>query len=275
MATYLIGDIQGCCNPLDQLLEKIQFNPKHDKLWLVGDLVNRGHHSLQTLRRLYSLSKAVTIVLGNHDLHLLAVAEGTIKAGQHDTLDEILQAPDRDVLLHWLRQQKLAHFEQNVLLVHAGVLPQWDVKTTLHLAGEIETTLRGPQYREFLAQMYGNQSNDWDESLQGMARLRTITNALTRLRFCTPEGVMEFETKYGAEAAPTGFMPWFDVPQRATHDVRVAFGHWSTLGLRIEPGLIALDTGCVWGGQLTALRLEDDAIFQVNCEAAQIPGSVQ
>ena len=275
MATYLIGDIQGCCNPLDQLLEKIQFDSSHDQLWLVGDLVNRGHHSLATLRRLCALGDAVTIVLGNHDLHLLAVAEGVIKPGKHDTLAEILQAPDRTVLLHWLRQQKLAHFEHNVLLVHAGVLPQWDVQTTLRLAGEIEATLRSTHYREFLAQMYGNQATRWDEALQGMARLRTITNALTRLRFCTLEGVMEFETKYGAEGAPEGFMPWFDVPQRATRTVRVAFGHWSTLGLRVEPGLLALDTGCVWGGQLTALRLEDNAVFQVTCAAAQIPGSVQ
>lgn len=275
MAIYLIGDIQGCCDPLDQLLEKIQFDPARDHLWVAGDLVNRGHHSLRTLRRLHGLKEAVTIVLGNHDLHLLAVAEGAIRPGKHDTLDEILQAPDRATLLHWLRQQRLAYFAHNVLLVHAGVLPQWDVPTILRLAGEVEATLRGENYQYFLENMYGDHSNHWDESLQGMARLRTITNALTRLRVCTQEGTMEFDTKYGAETAPPGFMPWFEIPHRATRDIRVAFGHWSTLGLRIEENLIALDTGCVWGGQLTALRLEDNAVFQVTCAAAQAPGSVQ
>jgi len=275
MATYLIGDLQGCCKPLDALLRKIAFDPRVDQLWLVGDLVNRGHDSLSVLRQLSALGGAVTVVLGNHDLHLLAVAEGVVPRGKHDTLDGILAAPDCAELLHWLRQQKLAHFEHGVLLVHAGVLPQWDVATTLQLASEVEHTLRGADYRAFLEQMYGNQPDRWSDDLHGAARLRMITNALTRLRFCTTTGVMEFDTKYGAEDAPPGFLAWFEVPHRATRDVRVAFGHWSTLGLRIEPNLLALDTGCVWGGQLTAVRLEDDAVFQVNCAAAQTPGSVR
>ncbi|TAK90646.1 MAG: symmetrical bis(5'-nucleosyl)-tetraphosphatase [Burkholderiaceae bacterium] len=275
VSTYVIGDIQGCCNPLDALLHKIAFDASRDRLWLVGDLVNRGHESLAVLRQLKALGDAVTAVLGNHDLHLLAVAEGLAKRGKHDTLDAILAAPDCAELLFWLRQQKLAHFDRGVLLVHAGVLPQWDVATTLRLAGEVEHMLRGPDYRDFLGQMYGNQPDHWRDDLSGVPRLRMITNALTRLRFCTADGVMEFDTKYGAEDAPPGYLPWFDVPGRATRAVRVAFGHWSTLGLRVEEKLLALDTGCVWGGQLTAVRLEDDAVFQVNCAAAQIPGSLK
>lgn len=274
MAIYLIGDIQGCCNPLDKLLEKIHFDPQVDQLWSAGDLVNRGPCSVEVLRRFAAFGKSATVVLGNHDLHLLAIAYSGRKQGVHDTLDQILQATDREYLLNWLRQQKLAHFDQGVLLVHAGVLPQWDVATTLRLANEVELVLQGTQFQEFLENIYGNHPDQWDESLQGIERLRMITNALTRLRFCTPEGKMEFETKYGAEAAPVGYLPWFDIPQRITRNQRVAFGHWSTLGLRLESNIIALDTGCVWGGKLTAIRLEDNAIFQTQCEAAQMPGSI-
>jgi bis(5'-nucleosyl)-tetraphosphatase (symmetrical) len=272
---YLIGDLQGCCDALERLLQRLNFSPSRDRLWLLGDLVNRGPASLATLRRLQGLGSAATCLLGNHDLHLLAVAHGVRAAHRSDTLQPLLQAPDRDTLLDWLRQQRLAVFEAGWLMVHAGVVPQWSRDDTLAAAAEVEAVLRGPALPDFLRAMYGNEPARWSADLAGHDRLRFTVNVLTRLRFCAADGTMDFKTKDGAAAAPAGFLPWFDVPGRRTADTPVAFGHWSTLGLLNQPMLLALDTGCIWGGQLTAARVDGTArdIIQVDCEQAQRPGS--
>ena len=273
---YLIGDLQGCCDAFERLLQTLAFSPSRDRLYLLGDLVNRGPASLATLRRLHGLGDAATCLLGNHDLHLLAAAHGTQRTQRGDTLDDILAAPDREPLLHWLRHQRMACHEQGWLMVHAGVAPQWTLAQTLALAAEVESVLRGPALAEFLPKMYGNEPDVWDEQLQGAARLRFIVNALTRLRFCDTHGRIDFKTKDGAGSAPAGFMPWFDVPGRRTADIPMAFGHWSTLGLVHRPTLLALDTGCVWGGRLSAARVADgraESIIQVECEQAQRPGA--
>lgn len=277
MAVYLIGDIQGCDGPLARLLQKLDFSPSRDELFVLGDLVNRGPDSAGVLRRLMALGNAVHCVLGNHDLHALAVATGARRSGRSDTLQGLLQAPDRLQLLDWLRHQRLALQAHGILMVHAGVLPQWSAAQTLQLAAEVEGTLQGAGWRDFLAQMYGNEPAAWQEDLQGIARLRVIVNALTRLRFCTPEGVMEFETKDSALAAPAGCLPWFDVPERQTRGDVLAFGHWSTLGWLGRQDVWALDSGCVWGGCLSALALDapqgPHRLIQVKCEQAQAPAS--
>ena len=265
MAIYAVGDIQGCHRELMRLLEKIRFDHASDRLWLVGDLVNRGADSLKVLRLVKSLGEAAITVLGNHDLHLLAVASGVSRLHRGDTLDEILAAPDRDELLAWLRNQRLLHVEEGFVLVHAGLLPGWSVEQALSLAGEVETALRGGDYVKFLEHMYGNMPDSWDENLTGYKRLRVITNALTRMRVCTGRGEMEFDFKAELPNIPAGYLPWFDVPGRASADATVIFGHWSALGLMIRPGTIALDTGCLWGGPLTAIRLEDREVIQVAC----------
>jgi len=272
---YLIGDLQGCCDAFERLLARIGFSPSRDRLWLLGDLVNRGPQSLATLRRLQALGDAATCLLGNHDLHLLAVAHGVRPQHRGDTLAPILQADDREALLHWLRHQRMAIFEAGWLMVHAGVVPQWSRDDTLARAGEVEAVLRGPALPDFLHAMYGNEPARWDPDLAGTARLRFTVNVLTRLRFCTADGEMDFKTKDGAGAAPEGYMPWFDVPGRRTADTPIAFGHWSTLGLLNRPTLLGLDTGCIWGGQLTAARVDGASreIIQVACEQAQAPGS--
>jgi bis(5'-nucleosyl)-tetraphosphatase (symmetrical) len=281
MALYLIGDVQGCDAALQQLLDKIAFSPSRDQLVLLGDLVNRGPASSTLLRRLMGYGASARCLLGNHDLHLLAIAHGIRQPHRHDTLDEILQAPDRATLLDWLRQQKMALLEtlpgESLLMVHAGVLPSWNATKTIALAKEVEAVLRGPNLIEFLHQMYGNEPAAWSDSLQGAVRLRVIVNALTRLRFCTVNGEMEFEAKEGAGAAPAGYLPWFDVPGRQTENVTVAFGHWSTLGWLERSNLLSLDTGCVWGGPLSAVRMEPGSpgtreLIQVACEAMQQPG---
>jgi bis(5'-nucleosyl)-tetraphosphatase (symmetrical) len=249
-------------------------------LYVLGDLVNRGPDSAGVLRRLMGFGAAAQCLLGNHDLHLLAASVGARRPSRKDTLGGVLQAPDREAMLAWLRQQRMAFFlEQQyhpVLMVHAGVLPGWSAQQTLALAAEFEAVLRGPELSEFLHQMYGNTSNRWDDSLTGAERLRVIVNALTRLRFCTADGVMEFDTSEGAHAAPPGYLPWFEVPGRKTADVTVAFGHWSTLGWLGRNDLFALDSGCVWGGSLSALKLGNGAaaheLIQVQCEQAQKPG---
>jgi len=271
---YLIGDLQGCCDAFERLLARLDFSPSRDRLWLLGDLVNRGPQSLPTLHRLRALDGAATCLLGNHDLHLLAVAHGVRPQSRHDTLTPILQADDRDALLDWLRHQRLAVFEAGWLMVHAGVVPQWSRADTLALACEVETVLRGPALPDFLHAMYGNEPTRWDASLTGNDRLRFTVNALTRLRFCTADGELDFKTKDGAGAAPAGHLPWFDVPGRRTADTPMAFGHWSTLGLLDRPNLLGLDTGCIWGGKLTAARIDGTAreIIQVDCEQAQKPG---
>jgi len=275
MAVYCVGDVQGCDAPLGRLLAEIDFSPSRDTLFVLGDLVNRGPASAQVLRRLTALGPAAQCVLGNHDLHLLAVAAGAGRLKPLDTLDELLQAPDREAMLDWLRQQPLAIWQHDVLMVHAGVLPSWTVENTLALAAEVEAVLRGPDLSDFLHQMYCNTPAAWRDDLTGTDRLRVVVNALTRLRFCSAKGVMEFASKEGADSAPAGYMPWFDVPGRQTAHVTVAFGHWSTLGKLQRQDVWALDTGCVWGGCLSALRLSHTGtpeIIQVRCEQAQRPG---
>jgi len=273
---YLIGDVQGCCGALERLLAHIDFSPSRDRLYLLGDLVTRGPASLATLRLLSGLGAAATCLLGNHDLHLLAVAHGVRPQHRSDTLGDILAAPDREALLTWLRHQRMACFEQGWLMVHAGVVPQWDLAQTLRLAAEVETLLRSADLPEFLQQMYGNEPDCWDEALSGNARLRFVINVLTRLRFCDAAGRLDFKTKDGAGSAPAGFMPWFEVPGRRSAGTPMAFGHWSTLGLVQRPDLLALDTGCVWGGKLSAMRVahgEPQELIQIDCEQAQQPGA--
>lgn len=266
MSIYAIGDIQGCHDSLLCLLDSCDFNPCRDRLWLVGDLVNRGPKSLETLRYVKALGDAAITVLGNHDLYLLMVAEGVEKhRGKDDTLDGILAAPDRDELLDWLRHQKLCHIEDTYCLVHAGLLPQWTTGQARILAAEVESLLQGPDYREALAHMWGSEPVAWSNVLKGWDRMRVIVNAMTRMRFCSPDGCMEFQAKGEVVEAPAGFLPWFDVPGRRSADSVLVTGHWSALGLRIAPNLLALDSGCLWGGHLTALRLEDRAVFQINC----------
>jgi bis(5'-nucleosyl)-tetraphosphatase (symmetrical) len=280
MALYLIGDIQGCDAPLQRLLEKIDFSPSRDTIVLLGDLVNRGPDSAAVLRRVQGCGASALSLLGNHDLHLLGVAHGARKAGRKDTLAELLAAPDAEAMLEWVRQQPMALHMRigsgDLLMVHAGVLPQWTVGETLVLASEVESVLRGPALGEFLLAMYGNEPTQWHESLTGSTRLRTIVNALTRMRFCTADGVMEFESKDGMLPGPEGYMPWFDVPGRKTAGATVACGHWSTLGWLSRPDLLSIDTGCVWGGCLSAVRigatLDERELIQVTCEQAQKPG---
>ena len=280
MSLYCIGDVQGCDAPLGRLLDKIDFSPSRDTLVVLGDLVNRGPDSAAVLRRLQGYGASARSLLGNHDLHLLGVAHGVRKGGRKDTVAGLLGAPDSEAMLDWLRQQHMALHMQigggDLLMVHAGVLPQWTVGDTLALASEVESVLRGPALGDFLHEMYGNTPDHWDDALAGHARLRVIVNALTRLRYCTPEGVMEFESKDGAIPGPEGYLPWFDVPGRKTAAATVAFGHWSTLGWLSRPDLLSTDTGCVWGGCLSAVRfgttLDQRELVQVNCEQAQKPG---
>jgi bis(5'-nucleosyl)-tetraphosphatase (symmetrical) len=270
-ATYAIGDVQGCQSSLSDLLAQIDTGPVPARLVFVGDLVNRGPQSLATLRTVRALGERAKVVLGNHDLHLLAAANGIRKPAISDTLTEILEAPDRDAILEWLRQQPLARLDNGHLLVHAGVLAQWTAEQTLELAAEVESALRGPDWVNFLAHMYGNEPATWSDSLRGMDRLRCIVNALTRIRYCKPDGSMDFSTKESDGPGAAALLPWFEVPGRKTETVTVIFGHWSALGLVTRPNLIGLDTGCVWGRKLSAVRLEDRALFQVNCPQAQMP----
>jgi bis(5'-nucleosyl)-tetraphosphatase (symmetrical) len=271
---YLTGDLQGCCDPLERLLAKIDFSPSRDRLYLLGDLVNRGPDSLGVLRRLRALGDSAVSLLGNHDLHLLAVAHGVRKPHKNDTLDPILSAPDREEWLDWLRHRRLAVWEHGWLMIHAGILPQWDAAQAVALAGEVEAMLQGPGVGDFLNVMYGAKPNRWQDDLQGADRWRCIVNSLTRLRFCALDGTMDFAAKDGADSAPEGFMPWFEVPGRRTENTPVAFGHWSTLGLINTDKLLALDTGCVWGGQLTAVRVDGGAreLIQIDCPQSQKPG---
>ena len=280
MALYCIGDIQGCDNALERLLDVIDFSASRDTVYLLGDLVNRGPDSAAVLRRCMAASGALQCLLGNHDLHLLASAYGVRSPSRRDTLASVLDAPDRTALLDWLRQQPLARQHrlggQSLLMVHAGVLPAWSAQDALALADEVHAVLRSADILDFLQQMYGNTPDHWSDSLTGTERLRVIVNALTRLRFCTPEGVMDFASSDSADAAPPGMLAWFDVPGRRSADTLVAFGHWSTLGWLERPNVIGLDTGCVWGGCLSAVRfgatLAERELLQVRCEQAQKPG---
>ena len=265
MATYAIGDVQGCFDPLQQLIGEIGFRESADGLWFVGDLVNRGPQSLEILRFVKSLGGGAVSVLGNHDLHLLMVAEGREKPRREDTLGAILDAPDREELLTWLRGRPLMHAQGEYAMVHAGLLPSWSIGKALDLAREIEYALQGPDWRGLMAHMYGNQPDYWDDALSGYGRLRVIINAMTRMRICTPDGRMEFSHKGGIGDIPRGYVPWFDVPGRRSVDSTVICGHWSALGLVAQKNLLALDSGCLWGGRLSAVRLEDRRIYQVSC----------
>lgn len=282
MALYLIGDIQGCDDALQRLLDKIAYSPSQDTLYVLGDLVNRGPQSAAVLRRLGRYGASARCLLGNHDLHLLAIAHGVRQPQRNDTVRDVLDAPDRQTLLDWLRHQELAvHLRQaglELLMVHAGVLPQWDAPETIALAGEVQAALQGGDVADFLLHMYGNAPAVWSDSLRGSDRLRVIVNALTRLRFCTPQGEMEFATKEGADKPPEGYVPWFEVRQRRTAGLTMAFGHWSTLGWLSRSDLFSLDTGCVWGGALSAVRIDNlksgnvPELISVQCPACQTPG---
>ena len=265
MSIYAVGDIQGCYHELEQMLELVQFDQSKDRLWLVGDLVNRGADSLSVLRLVKSMGDAAITVLGNHDLHLLAVAAGVAELHHSDTLDEILAAPDREELLTWLRQQRMLYVQDNIVLLHAGLMPEWSVQQAQQLAHEVEYELRGADYITFLQKMYGNTPHQWNDNLKDVSRLRVITNALTRMRICNIQGEMQFKFKGEVGDVPDGYLPWFDIPHRASADATVVFGHWSALGLIVRPNVIALDTGCLWGGNLTAIRLHDRKLFQVKC----------
>jgi bis(5'-nucleosyl)-tetraphosphatase (symmetrical) len=266
---YLIGDVQGCCDALDRLLAKIGFSPSRDAIYVLGDLVNRGPESLETLRRLRGFGASATCLLGNHDLNLLAVAQGVRKPHRGDTILEILEAPDRDEWLDWLRQRRMAVFEHGWLMVHAGVVPQWDAAQTMALAAEVEALLQGDALHEFLPQMYGDQPARWNDALSGAARWRFVINVLTRIRFVAADGSLDLSSKEGPAGAPTGFAPWFDAPGRRTEGTPIAFGHWASLGLIERPDLIALDTGCVWGRQLSAMRIDGGRreLIQVECDS--------
>ena len=278
MALYLIGDVQGCDAALGRLLAEIGFSPSRARIMLLGDLVNRGPASLAVLRRVRALGEAACgCLLGNHDIHLLAVAAGLRRCGRRDTLQDILAAPDGAALLDWLRRQPLARMEAGILMVHAGVLPAWDAAQTLALAAEVQQALSGADWAAHLATLFGNAPDHWDEALGGAARLRAIVNALTRCRLITLDGCMDFNTKdsHGADGAPPGLIPWFEHPARRTAEQPIAFGHWSTLGPVLRPNLMALDTGCVWGGTLSALRVGSDGtreLIQVECTQACTPG---
>ncbi len=268
---YAVGDIQGCAPSLKALVRKV---PTQSKMIFLGDLVNRGPDSLGALRYLKKLEeeKLIECILGNHDLHLLAVDAGIRKTKGLDTVQPILDAPDRAELIHWLRHRPMALSNGKVLTVHAGVLPQWDLQQTIECAQEVEKALRKKTYKEFLGNMYGNTPNKWSNSLKGYERLRVITNALTRIRFCTQAGMMEFESKEGFEHGPKGYIPWFTVPKRKTQDTLIYFGHWSTLGLLRDKNVIGLDTGCVWGGKLTAMEVPESGKNSGKLEIIQVDG---
>lgn len=263
MATYAIGDIQGCLVSLTQLLDRISFHRQTDELWLVGDLVNRGPRSLATLRFIKELGSSAHLVLGNHDLFLLAAAEGIVPLRLKDTIQDILGSMDRFPLIDWLRRQPLHHYERAYLMVHAGLLPQWTIDEAIGYAREIETTLRGPDYLTFLQRLFHGPTPQWTSDLTGFDRMVSATRVLTRLRTCTPSGEMS-NFSGPPEEAPSGFTPWFRIPDRRNQDATIITGHWAALGLQLNANHLAIDSGCVWGRQLTAVRLEDRKVFQVD-----------
>ena len=269
MSTYVIGDVQGCLSDLLEMLEVVAFDPGQDRIWLTGDLVNRGEDSAGVLRWCMQHADAVRVVLGNHDLHLLAVAEGFVEPHRKDTLSEILSASDRTAMLDWLRSQPLLYREGDNLMVHAGLLPGWSLELACALADELHVSLTGKNWRNFLRDMYGNEPRRWCASLKGQDRLRLITNGLTRTRYLHADGSLEFKQKGPPSAAPAELVPWFDFPGRASLGARVFFGHWSSLGLLLRDDVVALDTGCLWGGGLTAYRIEDGELFKVSCPSKQ------
>lgn len=274
VAIYAVGDIQGCFIELERLLKSVKFDPCIDTLWLVGDLVNRGPASLETLRFVKDLGDSAVTVLGNHDLNLLAVAHGAKRLHRRDTLKAVLDAPDASELLTWLRYRPIMHrdAERNVAMVHAGIPPIWTLNEAMERAEEVEKVLQGPEMGQFLGNMYGDQPDQWDESLSGWARLRLISNYLTRMRFCDARGKLDLATKDAVTSDRPGFRPWFEHPHRKTRDLHVVFGHWAALMGRVDdPHLFALDTGCVWGGTLTAVRLDDTTWYHVPAACEQRP----
>ncbi|MDR1647881.1 MAG: symmetrical bis(5'-nucleosyl)-tetraphosphatase [Zoogloeaceae bacterium] len=264
MATYAIGDLQGCYDALRRLLDRCAFDPAADRLWLVGDLVNRGPKSLAVLRFVRGLGDAATAVLGNHDLYLLMMAAGVKRRASDDTLIQVLEAPDRSELLRWLVSLPLFHVEKKHVLVHAGLLPQWTVPQAQALADEVRAVLTGKNSDKLLLNLLGDRPDRWDDGLEGWPRLRVIINAFTRMRFCTEDGRMAMHAKGPPESAPSGTMPWFAWPQRMSRSHTIVCGHWSALGFYRGEGLIALDSGYVWGGKLTAVRIEDGEVFQID-----------
>ncbi|BCZ78703.1 symmetrical bis(5'-nucleosyl)-tetraphosphatase [Paraburkholderia terrae] len=271
-APLAFGDLQGCRSQFQELLEKAA-PPDDAPLWFAGDIINRGRESLATMRDLIALGDRAVTVLGNHDLHLLSVSAGIRKSKKGDTIDEILAAPDVDDLLEWIRHRPIAYFSDNKLLVHAGVLPQWDAALTMELAEELQRALRAPNWKETLAGLYGNEPRIWSPDLKGIDRLRVTCSALTRLRFCDRKGMMDFSSSGTLASAPPGCMPWFDVPGRKTSDITIVFGHWAALGLMLRDNLIGLDSGCVWGETLSAVRITDDPVertlTQVECHGCR------
>ena len=257
MAVWAIGDVQGCYEPLQRLLGKIGFDPSRDTLWFTGDLVNRGPQSLEVLRFVRALGERAVTVLGNHDLHLLAVAAGQ-RARKRDTFDDVLNAPDREALLDWLRHQPLLHHSDALgyTLIHAGLLPPWDLELARRLAAETQSVLRSDRAGDFYAHMYGDLPDRWSDKLHGHDRLRVVVNAFTRLRFCDLDGGMDLHQKGAPGSQPADLLPWFALPGRRSRELRIVFGHWSTLGRYHEPGIIGLDSGCLWGGELSAARLD-------------------
>ena len=274
MAVYAIGDIQGCYEEMHALLARISFDPAEDYLWFAGDLVNRGPQSLETLRFISNLGERAVVVLGNHDLHLIAAAHGHALDHEKDTLQPVLTAPDSKQLIDWLRCQPLLHHDEvlGYTLIHAGLPPQWDLATASLCAAEVEQVLRSDDCGEFLAGMYGNKPRRWSPDLQGQDRLRFIVNCFTRLRFCRADGRLHLKEKGPPGSQKPPAMPWFEVPQRASRDLNILFGHWSTLGRSTAPGIFPLDTGCLWGGELTALRIDTSPRYtRVACPGAQTP----
>jgi bis(5'-nucleosyl)-tetraphosphatase (symmetrical) len=273
MAIYAIGDIQGCYDELRGLLVRLRFQPSHDRLWLVGDLVNRGPKSLEVLRLVKGLGEVVTCVLGNHDLHLLAADVGVRKPRPKDTLQVVLDAPDRAELIDWLRRRSLLHHDDELgyTMVHAGLAPQWDLSMARACAQEVERLLRGDEYRQLLHNMYGDHPDRWSDELADWPRVKTIINILTRLRYCDAQGRMDTKASGPPGTQPAGLMPWFEVPGRCSSGLNIVCGHWAALGYHRAPGVIAIDSGCVWGGNLTALRLDVDEAEPVSlpCEGAR------
>ena len=273
MAIYAIGDIQGCFQQLQLLLKKLKFNPDKDKLWFAGDIVNRGPHSLQTIRFIQSLGDTAITVLGNHDLHLLAVANGRGKQGRKDTIKDIIEAPDRDKLLDWLIHRPLMHYDKklDVCMVHAGIYPPWSIKKALGYASEVEATLQSTKSHEFFHHMYGDKPPKWSKNLKGWDRLRFITNVFTRMRYCDYKGNLSLRDKGSPGTQPPGVLPWFHILDRKASASRIIFGHWSTLSNPEVENLYPLDTGCLWGGKLTAIKVNKKMrkIISVDCPESQ------
>jgi bis(5'-nucleosyl)-tetraphosphatase (symmetrical) len=277
MATYAIGDIQGCYDELRRLLDQVQFDPATDHLWCAGDLVNRGPDSLSVLRWVKALGDHAVVVLGNHDLHLLAVAAGVDRRGKKDTLDEVLDAPDRDELLDWLRHRPVMHVsdKKGFAVLHAGLPPQWDLDQAQACARELEAALQDPGHQEFLHAMYGNEPARWSDDLSGIERLRFITNCFTRLRYCDAGGALLLHEKSLPGQQPEGVLPWFQAPGRRTAGDRIIIGHWSTLGFHVGDNVWAIDSGCLWGGHLTAIRVRKKKpiqVFSEDCPGYRQPG---